>query len=67
VAYDRGVQFRPSLYWRLTFALLGPLLLAMLAAWAIGVGIVSQTLEQRVERQSRNAARALRRNPANGG
>jgi signal transduction histidine kinase len=59
VAYDRGVHFRPSLYWRLTLALLGPLLLAMLAAWAIGVGIVSQSLEQRVERQSRNAARVL--------
>jgi signal transduction histidine kinase len=53
------VRYRPSLYWRLTFALLGPLLLAMLAAWAIGVGIVTQSLEQRVERQSRNAARVL--------
>jgi signal transduction histidine kinase len=53
------VRFRPSLYWRLTFALLGPLLLAMLAAWAIGVSIVSQSLEDRVERQSRNAARVL--------
>jgi signal transduction histidine kinase len=59
VAYDPGVRYRPSLYWRLTFALLGPLLLAMLAAWAIGVSIVSQSLEQRVERQSRNAARVL--------
>jgi len=53
------VRYRPSLYWRLTIALLGPLLLAMMAAWAIGVGIVSQSLEQRVERQSRNAARVL--------
>ena len=53
------MRFRPSLYWRLTLALLGPLLLAMLAAWAIGVGIVTQALEQRVERQSRNAATVL--------
>ncbi len=53
------MRYRPSLYWRLTFALLGPLLLAMLAAWAIGVSIVSQSLEDRVERQSRNAARVL--------
>jgi signal transduction histidine kinase len=53
------VPFRPSLYWRLTLALLGPLLLAMVAAWAIGVGIVTQALEQRVERQSRNAATVL--------
>jgi signal transduction histidine kinase len=59
LAYDHHVRYRPSLYWRLTLALLGPLLLAMLAAWAIGVGIVSQSLEQRVERQSRNAARVL--------
>lgn len=59
LAYDRVVRYRPSLYWRLTLALLGPLLLAMLAAWAIGVGILSQSLEQRVERQSRNAARVL--------
>jgi signal transduction histidine kinase len=53
------VSFPRSLYWRLTLALLGPLLLAMLAAWAIGVGIVTQALEQRVERQSRNAATVL--------
>ena len=53
------MSFRPSLYWRLTLALLGPLLLAMVAAWAIGVGIVTQALEQRVERQSRNAATVL--------
>jgi signal transduction histidine kinase len=53
------VSFPRSLYWRLTLALLGPLLLAMLAAWAIGVGIVTQVLEQRVERQSRNAATVL--------
>ena len=54
-----GVSLPRSLYWRLTLALLGPLLLAMLAAWAIGVGIVTQALEQRVERQSRNAATVL--------
>lgn len=53
------VSFPRSLYWRLTLALLGPLLLAMLAAWGIGVGIVTQALEQRVERQSRNAATVL--------
>ena len=53
------MHYRSSLYWRLTIALLGPLLLAMLAAWAIGVGIVTQALEQRVERQSRNAATVL--------
>ena len=53
------MSFPRSLYWRLTLALLGPLLLAMLAAWAIGVGIVTQALEQRVERQSRNAATVL--------
>jgi signal transduction histidine kinase len=53
------VSFPRSLYWRLTLALLGPLLLAMLAAWAIGVGIVTQAMEQRVERQSRNAATVL--------
>jgi len=53
------VRFRPSLYWRLTLSLIGPLLLAMAAAWAIGVGIVTQALEQRVERQSRNAATVL--------
>jgi signal transduction histidine kinase len=59
MAYDPAVHYRSSLYWRLTIALLGPLLLAMLAAWAIGVGIVTQALEQRVERQSRNAATVL--------
>jgi signal transduction histidine kinase len=53
------VSFPRSLYWRLTVALLGPLLLAMLAAWAIGVGIVTQALAERVERQSRNAATVL--------
>jgi len=53
------VHNRLSLYWRLTAALLGPLLLAMLAAWAIGVGIVTRTLEQRVEGQCRNAASVL--------
>ena len=53
------MPFLPTLYWRLTLALLGPLLLAMVAAWAIGVGIVTQALEQRVERQSRNAATVL--------
>ena len=49
----------PSLFVRLSLALLGPLLLAMLAAWAIGVGIVTRALEQRVEGQSRNAAAVL--------
>lgn len=53
------MKFRLSLYWRLTLPLLGPLLLAMLAAWAIGVGIVTRTLELRVESQSRNAAAVL--------
>jgi signal transduction histidine kinase len=53
------VPFRLSLYWRLTLALLGPLLLAMVAAWAIGAGAVTKALEQRVERQSRNAAQVL--------
>ena len=53
------MRFRPSLYWRLALSLIGPLLLAMAAAWAIGVGIVTQALEQRVERQSRNAAAVL--------
>lgn len=50
---------RRSLYRRLTVPLLGPLLLAMLAAWAIGAGIVTRTLELRVESQSRNAASVL--------
>jgi len=53
------VRFLPSLFARLSLALLGPLLLAMVAAWAIGVGIVTRALEQRVERQSRNAAAVL--------
>lgn len=53
------MRFRPSLYARLTLALLGPLLLAMVAAWAIGVRVVTQALEQRVEGQSRNAAAVL--------
>lgn len=48
-----------SLFVRLSLALLGPLLLAMLVAWAIGVGIVTRALEQRVEGQSRNAATVL--------
>jgi signal transduction histidine kinase len=47
------------LYVRLILALLGPLLLAMAAAWAIGVGIVTRTLEQRVEGQLRNAVAVL--------
>jgi signal transduction histidine kinase len=43
----------------LILTLLGPLLLAMAAAWAIGVGIVTTTLEQRIEGQLRNAATVL--------
>jgi signal transduction histidine kinase len=50
------VRFRPSLYARLILVLLAPMLLAMAAAWAIGVGIVTSTLEQRIEGQLRNAA-----------
>jgi len=53
------VSYRPSLYFRLVATLLGPLLLAMAAAWAIGVGIVTRALEERVEGQSRNAALVL--------
>ncbi len=51
--------FQRSLYTRLILALLGPLLVAMAAAWAIGVGVVTHALEQRVEGQSRNAAAVL--------
>lgn len=53
------MRYRPSLYFRLVASLLGPLLLAMAAAWAIGVGIVTRALEERVEGQSRNAALVL--------
>ncbi len=53
------MRYRPSLYLRLILTLLGPLLLAMAAAWAIGVGIVTKTLEQRLEGQLRNAATVL--------
>ena len=53
------MHYRPSLYLRLILSLLGPLLLAMAAAWAIGVGIVTNALEQRLEGQLRNAATVL--------
>jgi len=53
------VRFISSLFVRLSLALLVPLLLAMLVAWAIGVGVVTRALEQRVEGQSRNAATVL--------
>jgi signal transduction histidine kinase len=53
------VRYRPSLYLRLILTLLGPLLLAMVAAWAIGVGIVTDALERRLEGQLRNAAGVL--------
>lgn len=53
------MNFRLSLYWRLALPLLGPLLLAMLAAWAIGVSVVTDTLARRVEGQCRNAAAVL--------
>jgi len=53
------VRYRPSLYLRLILALLGPLLLAMAAAWTIGVGLVSNALERRLESQLINAATVL--------
>ncbi len=53
------MRYRPSLYVRLILLLLGPLLLGMAAAWAIGVGIVTKSLEQRIEGQLRNSATAL--------
>jgi len=53
------VRYRLSLYLRLILTLLGPLLIAMAAAWAIGVGIVTNALEQRLEGQLRNAATVL--------
>ena len=53
------MRYRPSLYLRLILTLLGPLLIAMAAAWAIGVGIVTNALEQRLEGQLRNAATVL--------
>ena len=53
------MRYRPSLYLRLILTLLGPLLMAMAAAWAIGVGIVTNALEQRLEGQLRNAATVL--------
>lgn len=53
------MRYRPSLYLRLILTLLGPLLLAMAAAWAIGVGIVTNALEQRLEGQLRNAATVM--------
>lgn len=48
-----------SLYRRLTLALLAPMLAAMAVAWAIGVGVVTQALEQRVARQSQDVAAGL--------
>jgi signal transduction histidine kinase len=54
-----GVRYRPSLFLRLIVALLGPLLLAMASAWAIGVGIVTDALERRLESQLRNAAAVM--------
>ena len=53
------MRYRPSLYLRLILTLLGPLLIAMAAAWTIGVGIVTNVLEQRLEGQLRNAATVL--------
>jgi signal transduction histidine kinase len=53
------MRYRPSLYLRLILTLLGPLLLAMTAAWAIGIGIVTNALERRLEGQLRNAATVL--------
>ena len=53
------MRFRPSLYLRLILTLLGPLLLAMAAAWTIGVSIVTRALEHRLEGQLRNAAAVL--------
>jgi len=53
------VRYRPSLYLRLILTLLGPLLIAMAAAWGIGVGIVTNALEQRLEGQLRDAATVL--------
>ena len=53
------MRYRLSLYLRLILTLLGPLLIAMAAAWAIGVGIVTNALEQRLEGQLRNAATVL--------
>ena len=53
------MRYRPSLYLRLILTLLGPLLIAMAAAWTIGVSIVTNVLEQRLEGQLRNAATVL--------
>ena len=53
------MRYRPSLYLRLILTLLGPLLIAMAAAWTIGVSIVTNVLEQRLEGQLRNAATIL--------
>jgi signal transduction histidine kinase len=53
------MRYRSSLYLRLVLTLLGPLLLAMTAAWAIGVGVTTNALERRLELQLRNAASVL--------
>jgi signal transduction histidine kinase len=53
------VRYRPPLYLRLILTVLGPLLGAMAAAWAIGVVVVTNTLERRLESQLRNAATVL--------
>src|SRR5690348_7918850 len=53
------MRYRSSLYLRLVLTLLGPLLLAMTAAWAIGVGVITNALERRLELQLRNAASVL--------
>jgi signal transduction histidine kinase len=53
------MRYRSSLYLRLVLTLLGPLLLAMTAAWAIGVGVITNALERRLEVQLRNAASVL--------
>src|SRR5689334_1994229 len=53
------MRYRSSLYLRLVLTLLGPLLLAMTAAWAIGVGVITNALERRLEVQLRKAASVL--------
>jgi len=53
------MRYRSSLYLRLVLILVGPLLLAMTAAWAIGVGVITNALERRLEVQLRNAASVL--------
>jgi signal transduction histidine kinase len=59
LTYHCRVRYQPTLYLRLIVTLLGPLLIAMAAAWGIGVGIVTNALEQRLEFQLRNAATVL--------